>query len=438
MPSIPPLQSLRARMGSKRPGGAVIISSYVFDWIVVVVVFGIAAYMNNHEPNRRPFSLEDPNISFPFTEHETVPSWLLITLCTGVPIVVIPIISLLFVPGHTVPSSTPKALIWRRKLWELHVGWLGLALSLAGTWFITNGMKNMCGKPRPDLLARCNPDVDNFAQYVLGGVNVDTGFQQLVSADICRGMANHDDAQSILEDGFRSYPSGHSSSSAAGLVYLSLFIASKFAITIPFLAPGDTSATSFTAFPSRSNLSSRQEDQQRLSAPHNPNAQHLFSAHNARLTAARRQAAAPPLYLLVLAVVPFFTAVFIASSRWFNFRHHGFDILFGFFIGTVCAFFAFRWYHLPVSRGAGWAWGPRSADKAFWAGVGSLSYATEWEQDVEDGFRQQQQRELPDEERPHDAAMMMEEGRKGVRAGSADSTGLHGDIEDQDARRTMS
>lgn len=171
-----------------------------------------------------------PFTSFPYTENETVPTWLLITLCAGVPVVVIPIISLIFVPGHTVPRGTPKSLIWKRKLWELHVGWLGLALSIAAAWFITDGMKNLFGKPRPDLLARCNPDLENFAKYVVGGTNINGGDQRLVSADICQGVAGRD-----LDDGFRSYPSGHSSSSAAGLIYLSLFIASKFAITFPFL-----------------------------------------------------------------------------------------------------------------------------------------------------------------------------------------------------------
>jgi len=76
-------------------------------------------------------------------------------------------------------------------------------------------------------------------------------------------------------------------------------------------------------------------------------------------------------------VIPFFGSIFIAGSRWWDFRHHGFDILFGYLIGTIAAFFSFRYYHLPISSGAGWAWGPRSQDKAFWAGVGSFSYATD-------------------------------------------------------------
>lgn len=48
--------------GSKK-GGLAIISSYVFDWVIVVVFLGVAYYMDHHEPNRRPFFLEDPNIS---------------------------------------------------------------------------------------------------------------------------------------------------------------------------------------------------------------------------------------------------------------------------------------------------------------------------------------------------------------------------------------
>lgn len=169
-------------------------------------------------------------LRFPFTEHETVPPWLLVTLSAGVPIIVIPIISLIFIPGHTVPPGTPKSLIWKRKLWELHVGWLGFALSIASTWFITNSTKNLLGKPRPDLLSRCNPDLENWTNFIVGGLNVGTGYNRLVSIDICQGVEGRD-----LADGFRSYPSGHSSSSMAGLGYLSLFIASKFAITFPFL-----------------------------------------------------------------------------------------------------------------------------------------------------------------------------------------------------------
>lgn len=172
-------------------------------------------------------------------------------------------------------------------------------------------------------------------------------------------------------------------------------------------------------------------------SPHpndDPSARRLFAAHNTSLASARRQAAAPPLYLLIFAVAPFFTAVFIASSRWFDFRHHGFDILFGFLIGTICAFFAFRWYHLPVSQGAGWAWGPRCKDKAWWAGVGSFSYAMDWEEE---------ERELGTGQRGlgRTDPAAMEEGRGAKSAASVGTAGSvvigHGFDGEQEARRRM-
>ncbi|KAH7026546.1 PAP2 superfamily-domain-containing protein [Microdochium trichocladiopsis] len=364
------------------------ILSYVFDWIILVAVGVVGLILGDVTPNKRPFSLQDPNISFPFTQKETVNSfWLM--MCNSVfPVIIILIVALIFVPGSTVPEGTPKKLVWKRKLWELHTGWLGLALSLICAWIITQGMKNLFGKPRPDLLVRCQADIANWADHLAGYNNPPTdGYHgQLVKATICTNSDKH-----ILDDGFRSYPSGHSSSAAAGLIYLSLFLASKFALTIPFVLPeaaaSNATSASATAFPSRMRGASRANTASSSAAgvaqagdefsyPDDPNMAQQLETHHTQITAVRRQAAAPPLYLLVVAVLPFFTAIFIASSRWFDFRHHGFDILFGFIIGTITAWFAFRYYHLPLRSGAGWAWGPRSHDKAFWAGVGSYTYAT--------------------------------------------------------------
>jgi len=369
----------------------VVILSYITDWIILLAAAAIGYVLGDISPNMRPFSLLDPSISFPYAEEETVPVSLLIIIVVLGPIVFIAIISLVFVPGSTVPPGTPQSLIWKRKLWELHQGLLGLALSIVGAWFITNGMKNLFGRPRPDLLSRCEPDMDNMTKYIVGGYPNQGQFSQLVSATICQQKDKHK-----LDDGFRSYPSGHSSSSAAGMIYLSLFIASKFAITIPFFTPGQgaNAESALAAFPSRTaqnpsstaravggaesyELPTRGTTNSQTRPFADPTFQKSPVQYNQAISAVRRQAAAPPIYLLVIALVPTFTAIFIASSRWFDFRHHGFDILFGFFIGTVTAVFAFRYYHLPISRGAGWAWGPRSHDKAFWAGVGSYSYATD-------------------------------------------------------------
>lgn len=99
----------------------------------------------------------------------------------------------------------PKLGGWRRKLWELNTGELGLCLAVASTFMITNGMKQLFGKPRPNLLARCDPDLRNISTYAVGGFgNISQGVY-LVTSAICRTQGD------LLDEGFRSFPSGHSS-----------------------------------------------------------------------------------------------------------------------------------------------------------------------------------------------------------------------------------
>jgi hypothetical protein len=132
-------------------------------------------------------------------------------------------------------------------------------------------------------------------------------------------------------------------------------------VAIPFVFPSASSKGAFhAAFPSRMAKTDPPRDK----------------PDNNQLQSLRTQAAAPPLYLLALTLAPFALSIYISASRWFDFRHHGFDILFGYFIGLVAAIYVFRYYHLPISGGAGWAWGPRSNDRAFWAGVGRSGYTS--------------------------------------------------------------
>lgn len=60
----PLLSNLRMPAGGSKKGSSLaVISSYAFDWIIIIAIFGIAYWWNGVPPNRRPFSLEDPNIS---------------------------------------------------------------------------------------------------------------------------------------------------------------------------------------------------------------------------------------------------------------------------------------------------------------------------------------------------------------------------------------
>ena len=83
---------------------------------------------------------------------------------------------------------------------------MGLALGCAVTALFTNGLKLLIGKPRPDLLSRCNPDVTNISSHILGGFNDQVSEGSLVSWTICQ-QPN----PGMLKDGFQSFPSGHSS-----------------------------------------------------------------------------------------------------------------------------------------------------------------------------------------------------------------------------------
>lgn len=158
-------------------------------------------------PFHRPFSPVDLNISYPFEVHETIPTWLLVLCALVIPAIVVFLVCLIFVPGPTASRGTPQALIWRRKFWEWNTGWMGLGLSLATAFMITQGMKNLFGKPRPDLLSRCRPDLNRIAETALNPVADNFNpLWVLVSSDICTNTNND-----ILQDGFKSFPSGHAS-----------------------------------------------------------------------------------------------------------------------------------------------------------------------------------------------------------------------------------
>lgn len=91
-----------------------------------------------------------------------------------------------------------------QRLWEMNCGILGLGLSVAGSIFITGALKNAVGKPRPDMLDRCKPP-PNIKEPPIG----------LLNYTICTGDPH------LLKDGFKSFPSGHSSSTYSASCFIS-------------------------------------------------------------------------------------------------------------------------------------------------------------------------------------------------------------------------
>ena len=83
---------------------------------------------------------------------------------------------------------------------------LGLLAALALSSFLTDIIKNAVGRPRPDLLSRCKPE-KGTPEY------------ELVTFSVCSETNQH-----ILHEGWRSFPSGHSSFAFGGLGYLGLYV----------------------------------------------------------------------------------------------------------------------------------------------------------------------------------------------------------------------
>ncbi|THH05406.1 hypothetical protein EW146_g9910, partial [Bondarzewia mesenterica] len=158
-----------------------------------------------------------------------------------------------------------------RSWWDAHNSTLGVILGLSLTGAITQFTKITVGRPRPDLISRCN----------LAAGTVDPTFG-LSSAAIC----NQSDTF-ILEDGFRSFPSGHSSLSFAGLGFLSFYLAGKM---------------------------------------------HLFDKRGHATKA-------------WIALTPLSGAALVAISRTMDYRHHWHDVLIGAILGLTTAYFAYRQYY---------------------------------------------------------------------------------------------
>ena len=131
--------------------------SYLVDWFIIIIFLGIAGAFSILEPVKRDFSLTDPAISFPYRK-DTISIPVLFVVAVIAPAIIIAIVCVALVRIPPRPGVVPSnKAFWKRKLWELHAAWLGLALSLTLSLFLTQTMKNMFGKHRPDFLARCSP-----------------------------------------------------------------------------------------------------------------------------------------------------------------------------------------------------------------------------------------------------------------------------------------
>ncbi|EMD38375.1 hypothetical protein CERSUDRAFT_113537 [Gelatoporia subvermispora B] len=247
----------RAQMDSGRRRR--LIFSYAPDWIVTIALSALFLALGNLPGFKREFSLDDTTLHYPFAEHERVPPVALYMICLVSPLILQAILNLLTV----------------RSWWDLHTSYLGLILGLGITGTITQFIKLTAGRPRPDLIARCIP--------MTGAMDPPLG---LSSVAICTQTDTH-----IIDDGWRSFPSGHSSLSFAGMGFLSLYVAGKL---------------------------------------------HLFDRKGYAIKA-------------WITLVPLSSAALVAVSRTMDNRHHWQDVLVGSALGMVVAWFSYRQYYPALS-----------------------------------------------------------------------------------------
>lgn len=180
------------------------LTIYVLDWAIAIAGFTAMSYLElNIPPFYRHFSLNDETIQFPYVANEQVSTGKLAILAVVLPMAVITV-TVLFKLRYLKSNSA-----FCETLHFGHISLLALMISLGITGVITEFLKVMIGKPRPDFIARCGPSA------------FDT---KIVDRTICTqpfGFA-------VLKEGFKSSPSGHSSFAFCGLGFLSLWISGVF------------------------------------------------------------------------------------------------------------------------------------------------------------------------------------------------------------------
>ncbi|ORX97661.1 acid phosphatase/Vanadium-dependent haloperoxidase [Basidiobolus meristosporus CBS 931.73] len=242
------------RTSYPRPHLRKLILSYGVDWILVGV-FSLGFWLFDYiPPFHRKFSLTDKTISYPFALHGTVPNWQLFVFSFLVPLVIL----------------SAVALAIRRSPYDCHSALLGLCFCMSLTLLVTHILKTTIGRLRPDFIDRCQPTVTQDAPLGLSG------------SEICAQADSK-----ILLDGMKSFPSGHTSLSFAGLTFLSLYLAGKL---------------------------------------------HLFDERGHT-------------YKSFICVAPMIGAALIGVSRICDYRHHWQDVVVGALIGMAAAYYSYRQYY---------------------------------------------------------------------------------------------
>eukprot|EP00128_Syssomonas_multiformis_P004267 Colp12_sorted_trinity150504_noHs@8718 len=221
-------------------------NSYSADWLLclcAVVAFGILECI---DPVRWHILPEDMwQYKYPFKQNQTIST------------------TELFIISAILPAGIMAFICIKKKCRDLNPVFLGFILCVFLNGVLTNLLKVMIGRPRPSFFYRCYPD----GVYHEG---------------LCTGP------ESQVKEGFKSFPSGHTSWAFSGLGYFSLFLCGQL-----------------------------------------------------RLMSERKG----QVWKLLTILLPLFVAVYVAASRVRDYWHHPTDVLAGAVIGTFFCCVTYFYYH---------------------------------------------------------------------------------------------
>ena len=161
--------------------------SYIYDWLVIVLIFIAGIAMDTHVPPvEREILRSESSIQYSFKHEERVQSmWIFII--GPLPAIVIVIVLLLL----------------KRPLHQIHVTLIAFFLAHGCAMVLCTTLKLHVGRLRPDFIERCIPSINGTNPGIYGA---------------CTGKKKD------IIDGRKSFPSGHASQISVAMYFLSFFL----------------------------------------------------------------------------------------------------------------------------------------------------------------------------------------------------------------------